>query len=160
MPPWGWWINTEYVQRLIKRFTLQDTAQFPEAFPLIKGVWPVTLVDSLLPNLHGQATGNIDISAASSDLIIFTVPQHKRWHLLNLTKSVTTGGSRMGIKSGAATPLYPGTYLQIAGTTEKADNLPQPYILNEGDHVIIRTTGNGGDTTRSFAILYMEENAF
>lgn len=152
---WGWWVNVKYIARLIKRFTLQDYAQFPEAFRMSRIIQPVTQIDEVLRTLEIVRVTS-DLSAATSWLDVITVTKGKRWILLGYLKEATTGTSGIAMQKPGEFPLD----LEPQGSSESAVNLNTPIPLEEGWLIRRLTTGDGADTVEKTHIYFLEEDAF
>jgi hypothetical protein len=140
------------IERLRNRFDLQDVDR--EMFHMIEAIHIITNADELLkePNIYAET---LDISGdADTWTDLLTVTENKNIRLKGARKPGTTASSSIAIFDGTTRFRMTAT-----NTTETVVN-GMNYLLKEEWKVQARNTGSGGDSSREFAIVYEEEDAY
>jgi len=160
MPKWWNYINVDYIDRLVKKFTLQDVAQRVDPFFLPRSIQPVTSVDDLFRTTKQGRTEKNLTPAAGTYVPYFTVPQGKRWTLISMWRQGSAGGTSVNITpyNGATnTEFSPyGTGSAAAGESYDGRRLR----IEEYGSIGMLTTANGADGAVRFCLFYEEEDAY
>ena len=157
MPRWYSWCSVSIIRRIIDRFNLQETPQEPaEAWIIPKVVQPITDIDELLRSAKlGVAVRDLNVDA-SIYVVFFTVPTGKRWTLLHIAWSPSTGSSLTRIQDSDGNNI---DLCDMSSTGDFMFTSSRP-ILEQGWTIRRRGTANLADTVRAVKIWYLEEDAF
>lgn len=155
MPRWFSWVSVDIIDRIVKRFQLQETPIEPGLdWTVVKNIQPVTQVDALLISIK-MDTATKDISGAGGGYITyFTVPKGKRWRLKALHMQASTGNTKAAITDGVAVFSFSAT------TTNGYYIYLLDLPLDTGWKIDGLETNNGADTAIFMVILYEEEDAY
>lgn len=126
----------------------------PEHPILLETVQPITNFDELAKIPVASRVAR-DISAgAGATVAYFTVPQGERWTLKFFYKEGTTANTQTRVNIDGQ-----DANISVLGTTNAAQAL-YDLVLEEGDFIGLRTTGDVGDNARTCDLIYVKEDAF
>lgn len=141
-------------ERLYRRFSLEPFPAEGSQAAVETTIQPVTDADELL-RTHPYASSTLDLSGGAGSYVdVFTVPDNRRWRVLMLKKSDTTLTSRLRVYTRLGVD-----FSLIAMTTAEVWFL-HTFLLDQGDRIQARATGDSGDASRRFDIHYSEEEAY
>lgn len=145
----------EVWRRLYQRYSLEP---FPASVSpdVLKTIVPVTQADLLLRVPVTVVSAATDLQAAAGTYVaMHTVPDGKRWNLVSISRSGTTGSSRVRFRAKVGDGLFSMT---VGGTN--AEILVFPGTMDQLADIGMDTTGNAGDTGVFLSLHYTEEDAF
>jgi len=144
-------------RRLYSRFDIEVGVAVGSAPEVGTSIIPVTVVDELLRQPRALVSPSVDLSGSGSlTITMFTVPDGERWHVFQIIRTATVGGSRVRVID----PLNGNTAVSLAGTAEEAIRFGSPFTMEEKWIVGMQETNDGADTAEVLNMLIEAENAF
>jgi len=134
---------------------LEPNSPAGEAVPLVKLTITPTIELTTLLYASRSSISSLDLSASAGTLQIATlIPAGERWHVKSLWRSGSVASSRFGTVPEAGNGGT--TWLSTAGASEQQESYDD-LIMQAGDTIGLRTTGDPGDTAIIFHIWYLRE---
>jgi hypothetical protein len=161
MPRWYSWVNTSIIERIVTRFTLQDTPiELLKDWILNKTIQPITNIDELLLTTEIDASVYTDGGVGNKAFV--TVPAGERWtvracHIIRATGDRTISALYLNDGTNAAKIK---TF--AAATSEHISDLYTPPLkLAEGWSLVFTVdVGGGNDGTWNCRIYCDKELAY